>query len=172
MVRHNWSAVPLGEGFDLFKWLRGLPDASAQEVLVDVAADAKRNLPSLPIRLVAIRKSEAAAEEARRKVLKERARKGKRPDPRSLEAAAYVILLTNDIADRLTAAECLGVYRFRWQVELAFKRLKGLLHLGDLPTKDPPSARTYLYGKLLGALMLDDLTERFLGFSPWGYRLG
>lgn len=172
VVRHNWSAVPLADEFDLFAWLRGLPDAAAAEALTELAPDTKRRLPALPVRIVAVRKSEAAAEEARRKIMKECSRKKKTPDPRSLEAAGYVCVATNDTAGRLSAAEVLGLYRFRWQVELAFKRLKGLLHLGELPTKDPPVARTYLYAKLLGALMLDDLTERFLDFSPWGYRLG
>jgi IS4 transposase len=28
----------------------------------------------------------------------------------------------------------LAVYRLRWQIELAFKRLKSLLHIDQLPT--------------------------------------
>ena len=54
---------------------------------------------------------------------------------------------------------------------MAFKRLKGLLQLGLLPAKDTQLARTIIYSKLLAALLLDDFTERFLSFSPWGYRL-
>lgn len=169
VVRHHWHALPLAAGFDLFGWLRGLPDAAARDVVVQLAADSKRELPALSVRLAALRKTEAAAESARRDVLRECSRKQKQPDPRSLEAAGYVCVVSN--ADSFTAAELLGLYRFRWQVELEFKRLKGLLQLGELPTKDPPTARTYLYAKLLGALLLDDLTERFLGFSPWGYPL-
>ena len=171
VIRHNWHIIPLGGDFRLFEWLRGLPDAVAQDAAVEITADRRRKLPALAIRLAALRKSEAAAEQSRRKIMREASKKGKQPDPRTLEAAGYIVLITNDIEGRLNAAELLGLYRFRWQVELAFKRLKGLLHLGDLPTKDPPTARTYLYAKLLGALLLDDLTERFLDFSPWGYRL-
>lgn len=171
VIRHNWNAVPLADGFDLFAWLRGLPDATAQDVAVRIAGDRERDLPPLPVRVCAIRKSEPAAEESRRKLIQEASKKGKLPDPRSLEAAGYVCVLTNEMDGKLTASEVLGLYRFRWQVELTFKRMKSLLFLGDLPTKDPPTARTYLYAKLLGALMLDDLSERFLGFSPWGYRL-
>jgi len=171
VVRHNWHTVPLGGEFRLFEWLRDLPDAAARDAAVEIAADPKRKLPAMAVRVAALRKSEAAAELARRKIMKECSRKQRQPDPRSLEAAGYIIVITNDTEGRLSAAELLGLYRFRWQVELAFKRLKGLLHLGDLPTKDPPTARTYLYAKLLGALLLDDLTERFLDFPPWGYRL-
>jgi IS4 transposase len=51
----------------------------------------------------------------------------------------------------------LELYRFRWQVELDFKRLKSLLQLGNLTARDPPLARTFLYSKLLAALLLEDL---------------
>ena len=52
-----------------------------------------------------------------------------------------------------------------------FKRMKSLLHLDELPAKDPDLARAFIYSKLLAALMLEDLTDRYLDFSPWGYSL-
>jgi len=169
IIRHNYNAVPLKD-INLFGWLRGLRDASAGARPVLIARDTKNNLPAFPARLVALRKSEPAAEQARHKIIKIRAKKGKTPDPLALEAASYIVLITNTPEEWMTPQQTLDLYRFRWQIELAFKRLKGLLHLSDLPTKDPPMARTYLYAKLLGALLLDDLTDRFLAFSPWGYR--
>ena len=65
----------------------------------------------------------------------------------------------------------LELYRFRWQIELAFKRMKGLLELGSLPAKDPDLARTIVRSKLLAALLLEDFTRSFLAISPWGYPL-
>jgi IS4 transposase len=118
-----------------------------------------------------VRKSEAAAEAARASVLRERARKGRTVDPRTLESAGYVFVLTSLTGDLLSASEVLELYRFRWQVELAFKRLKSLLHMDELPARDPPLARSFIYSKLLAALLLEDFTDRFLAFSPWGYRL-
>lgn len=171
LVRLHWHNLPFANGFDIFSWLPTLPDASAADVDVTIAAHESSGIPAMPVRIVALRKSEAAAEEARRKILATASRKGRTTDPRTLVAAGYVCLVTNAPRDVLSASEALGLYRFRWQVERAFKRLKSLLELGDLPTRDPPMARTYLYAKLLGALMLEDLTDRFLGFSPWGYPL-
>ncbi len=52
---------------------------------------------------------------------------------------------------------------------MAFKRMKGLLDLGELPMKDPRLAYSYLAAKLLAALMLEDLTKDFLAFSPAGF---
>ena len=68
----------------------------------------------------------------------------------------------------VTAEKVLELYRMRWQIEMAFKRMKGLLHLGDVPVKDPRLAHGYLCAKLLAALMLEDLTQDFLAFSPSG----
>ncbi|NOZ87278.1 MAG: transposase [Deltaproteobacteria bacterium] len=71
----------------------------------------------------------------------------------------------------MSDTEVLDLYRFRWQVELAFKRLKSLLHIDELPAKDHSLTRTFIYAKLLAALLLEDLSDRFLVFSPWGYPL-
>jgi len=175
IVRINWQNLPLetltGERFDLLEFLRCLPDAEAGDYEVNMAPSSRLKLPASPARLVAVRKSESAAEAARTRVLRERAKKSRTVDPRTLEAAGYVFVLTSLPPQELSAANVLELYRFRWQVELAFKRLKSLLFLDDLPARDPPLARSFLYAKLLAALLLEDFTDRFLAFSPWGYRL-
>jgi IS4 transposase len=51
----------------------------------------------------------------------------------------------------------LELYRCRWQVELALKRLKSLLQLGHLPKKDPVCARAWMQMKLLLALLVEQL---------------
>ena len=173
LVRLNWQNVPLldatGAPFDLLQALRSMPDAQPTSFDVQIAPSLHANLPAMPARMVAVRKSEAAAEQSRRKVLEERSRKGRNADPRTLEAAAYVFLLTSTQEALLPAAQALELYRFRWQIELLFKRLKGLGDLGNLPAKDANLARSALYSKLLAALVLDDLTGSFLSISPWGY---
>ncbi len=69
------------------------------------------------------------------------------------------------------AREVLECYRLRWQVELVFKRLKSLARLGHLPKRDPESARAWLYGKLLLALLADKAIRHARAVSPWGYDL-
>lgn len=173
LVRLNWQNVPLldatGAAFDLMQALRSIPDAEPASFPVQIAPDARAGIPAIPARLVAVRKTEAAAEQSRRKVLEERSRKGRNVDPRTLESTAYVFLLTSTQEAQLPAAQALELYRFRWQIELLFKRLKGLIDLGNLPAKDSNLARSVLYAKLLAALVLDDLTTSFLSISPWGY---
>ena len=61
-------------------------------------------------------------------------KKGKTLDPRSLIAAEFMILATSLPKTGYSAKAVLAVYRLRWQIELAFKRLKSLLHIDKLPT--------------------------------------
>lgn len=172
VVRLNWNTVPLqhpdGHPFDLFAALSTLPPAEAGEWAVQTAP-AEDGTPAVAGRLVALRKSPAAAEAARRKVRQEARRKGKTPHARSLEAAAYLIVFTTVPPSVLTGPEILELYRFRWQIELAFKRMKSLLELEALPAKDPELCQTFLLTKLLAALVVDELTHRWVDFSPWGY---
>lgn len=173
LVRLNWQNLPLqtpqGQSFDLLQAARGIADTEAAEFAVQTAP--KGQTPAMAGRLVILRKSEPATEQARKKILREAKKRGRQVDPRTLEAAGYIFLLTSLPADLLTASEVLELYRFRWQVELAFKRLKSLWDLGSVPAKDPDLARTYVYAKLLTALLVEDLTGEARSDSPWGFRL-
>jgi hypothetical protein len=173
IIRLNWANVPMMDEnrkrFDLLNALRGIPEATVSDFNLRVRPDPKHDVPALPVRVVAVRKSEAAAAESRKKILKTAARRQRNVDPRALELAAYVLVITSLEADRLPSEDVLEIYRFRWQIELAFKRLKSLLDLDGLPAKDPSLASTFIYSKILAALLLDDLTHAFISFSPWGF---
>jgi len=175
LVRLNWSHVPLqdrqGQPFDLFAALRQIQGTQVAEYLVETVAQDSEKIPAVAGRLIAVRKSSAAAQKERQKILREAAKKKRQVDPRSLEAAAYTFVLTSLTEQELAASEVLNLYRFRWQIEMEFKRLKGLLGLDQLAAKDSRLARSALYAKLLAALLLEDMTGKFLAFSPWGYAL-
>lgn len=175
LVRLNPLTVPLqkpgGAEFDLATALRDLPEAEPKAFSLEIQPHLKENIPALPVRLVALRKCEEAATDSRRKVLKEAARKGKGVRPKTLELASYMLIVTSTTEAELSAEEVLEIYRFRWQIELVFKRLKSLLKLEELPAKDPGLARAFLFSKLLAAILLEDLATDYLSISPWGYRL-
>ena len=173
IVRLNWQNVPLqrpdGTAFDLLEQLRSLAAGESGEWAVQTAPVPKEQLPAVPGRLIAVRKSPQAAEQSRRKLWAAARKKGKTPAARSLEAAEYLFVFTSGPADRLPALAVLEVYRLRWQIELAFKRLKGVLALDELTAKDPALCRLFLCIKLLGALLVEQLSRRWVDFSPWGY---
>ena len=122
-------------------------------------------------RLCAIRKSEEAAAQARRRIQRKAQQGGPKPKSETLQYASYVMVFTTVSASRLSTAEVLEWYRVRWQIELVFKRLKTLAELGSLPKHDEQSARAWLYGKLLIALLGQKLERLGRDISPWGYRL-
>jgi hypothetical protein len=125
----------------------------------------------LPGRVVATKLPAPVAAKAERRVAKTSTKKGKKSDPRSLEAAHFVMVFTTLPEALLAAGDVLELYRYRWQIELAFKRLKQLLKLGRLPHKDPRAAKTWILAKLVVALVLETLYRNARAFSPWGYRL-
>jgi hypothetical protein len=168
LLRLNWQNVPLqssqGEPFDLFEAFRQVGQEEAIEFSVQTAPT--RGIPAIPARLVVRSKSPEVTAECQRKLLKEAKKKGRTVDPRTLKAAGYFFVLTSVPAEDLTATQVLETYRFRWQIEMAFKRLKEILPLRRVPVKDPDLAKTYLLANLLAALLTEDLARDFLAFSP------
>ncbi len=124
-----------------------------------------------PIRLCAVRKSAAAAELAKEKVLRAARRKQREVQPQTLEFAEYVVVLATLENGLLNAGEILELYRARWQIELCFKRFKSLLQLGHLPKRSDKSARAWIQGKLLTVLLIERLIQEADLFSPWGFDL-
>jgi transposase len=122
-------------------------------------------------RVCVIRKSEAAIKLAHEKIRKEASKKSRTTKPETLEYAKYIILFTTFPESEFSPSEVLEWYRVRWQVELVFKRFKSLAQLGHLPKQDDESAKAWLYGKLLVALIVEKLVEHASSVSPWGYVL-
>jgi hypothetical protein len=172
LIRINWQNLPLQDvqanRIDLPQWLEQLQGSEAAELEVLTVEDDSRGIPALPARLIAIRREAGAVEAERKRIHREASRKGREANPRTLKAAEFLLLLTSVPRESLPAQKALELYRLRWQIEMTFKRLKGLLRLGNLPVKDRDLAQSYLCAKLLAALMLGDLTRDFLAFSPSG----
>jgi len=116
---------------------------------------------ALGLRLVAIKKSEQAAEAAKRKA-RQAARIGRHQISKgTLAAAEWVILVTSLKPDSFPMADVLALYRLRWRIELAFKRLKSLIGLKGPPGTDERSAKPYVLAHLLMILLLEPLIDEF-----------
>jgi Transposase DDE domain len=169
IVRLGWNALqltnPAGKPFDPTGYLQCLPpDQSPHEV--NLSALVGGGEPALAVRVIVQRKTQAAAEATREALRRGAARKGKTLDPRSLIAAEFMILATSLPRRGYSAKAVLAAYRLRWQIELAFKRLKSLLHIDRLPTWTERGSRSWLYAHLILALLCDDLSQDFLDSSP------
>jgi hypothetical protein len=129
--------------------------------------------PTVPIagRLVATKRSAAAARKARRQLERRANRRQRQVSAASAEAARYVFVWTSLPEEEYPAEAIMELYRLRWQIELTFKRLKSLLGFGQLPKRSDASARAWMHGKLFVALLTERLIEEASLFSPWGYDL-
>lgn len=170
LVRINWQNLPLQDEqqhrLDLAQFLGQVRGTEVVDLDVWTVADRARKIESLPARLIVVRKPEKDAERERQRIHREASRKGRKADPRTLLAAGFFLLLSSVSRQDMVAHKALELYRLRWQIEMSFKRFKGLLDLGHVPAKDPQLAQSYLFAKLLAVLLLENLTKDFLAFSP------
>lgn len=168
IVRTNLVTLPLqdrkGVKLDILSRLRPLKVGQLGDWPVMVSY---RGVP-VPGRLVALAKSATAAAIGRRKVARESQRGQHKLRPETLEAAGYIFVFTT-LGPAVAAATVLEMYRGRWQIEIAFKRLKSLLQLGHLKKTDGEAAKAWLQGKLLVSLLIAALIKRAESISPWGY---
>ena len=124
---------------------------------------------SYTVRVCAVRKSVAAQNKALHEIEKEARKKNRQVRPETLEYAKYVIVLSTFKASVLGTEQVLEMYRSRWQVELAFKRLKSLIECRKVPKSESETALAWMQGKMLEALLVERLLEE-AEISPWGHR--
>jgi IS4 transposase len=114
---------------------------------------------SLALRLVAVKKPAEAAAVARRKARRGAQQGGHQLSQQTLDAANWVILITSLKPKDFATADVLALYRLRWRIELAFKRLKSLIGLKGPPGTDERSARPHVLAHLLTILLLEPFID-------------
>jgi hypothetical protein len=126
---------------------------------------------SLGARLCVIRKNKAAIALAQQKLRHKATKNGSQLQPETLFYAQYVMVLSTFPEGDFNPGEVLESYRYRWQIELVFKRFKQIAQFGHLPKHHDESAKAWLYGKLFVALLTEKVIEHARAISPWGYEL-
>ena len=173
IVRTGWNSLRLmqanGEPFDLFAALAAQAEQEG-EAQVRIHEGTTGAAPGAPLilRLVIRRKDPEQALAEQKRLLKDAKKRGKQPDPRSLEAAKYILLLTSLPASAFPPADILALYRFRWQIELAFKRFKSLAGLDTLPAKKPELAQAWIYARLIVAIIAEQIAGQVPDSPPCG----
>ena len=168
LIRHNPHTFPLqndGKNFDVLNALSTLTEPG-QKGGWDVYVQGDDGV--IPARLCVIRKEEKDAQQAIKKLHRKSSKKQTKLKPQTLEFAKYIMVLTTLPKEKWPVERVLELYRFRWQVELAFKRFKSLAHFGHLPKSNDQSARAWLYAKLFVCLLTEKLVAQADSFSPWG----
>jgi hypothetical protein len=165
LCRVNRNSLPMrtrsDEPIDLMAWVRRLKGHTPCERQVVIYSREHQRV--IEGRLMAVRLPPREAEKARARVRREFKGKTSASD---LEAAQYVVLFTTAPAPRLSLEMCLALYRLRWQVELAFKRWKSLCHFDRLPKYRDDTILTWLYAKMLLALLMQRMASGASSLFP------
>lgn len=165
ITRIGWRSVrlfdPSGRSFEL---IGALPETGAPITVHEVRIGTGRT--AIPARLILSRKPDHAVERQHRRLRRKASRKSTQTDPRTLQAAGFMMLLTSLGEDRASAEDILRLYRMRWQVELAFKRLKSLGGFADLQACDPRLARSWLLAHLIAATLIETSLGEGLDTPP------
>lgn len=169
LVRVNRGALRLysrtNRSFAIEPFLRRIREGEVMEqrARIRLQTRAGRRERVVDGRVLATRLPAEKVEEAKARV---RAEMGATVTAEALEMAAYVALFTTVPAAKLSAEQCLAIYRLRWQIELAFKRWKSLCHFDRLPNERTDTIISWLYGKLLLGLVLDRIASAAPVLSP------
>jgi hypothetical protein len=173
LLRFHSTNLPLykrnGKPFPVLKHLRTLGETDAGDW--DVWFKDPDNGQLVKGRICSLRKSKEAIEKDKKNIRKYASKKQKKLKPETLEFAEYHTIFTTVNRHNFNKEELLLLYRGRWQVELVFKRLKGIVGIGSLPKTNEDSCIAWLYGKLLLAMLVERLYQEAEFFSPWGYPL-
>lgn len=167
VVRAGWKSArwldAVGDAVDLLAEFRKATNAGRLDRPIWIG---RKHGPALALRLIAVKKPPQAAEAARRKARRDAQREGYQVSDGTLEAADWVILVTSLAPESFSTADVLALYRLRWRIELAFKRLKSLIGLDGPPGTDERSARPYLLAHLLIILLLEPLIDELEDSPP------
>lgn len=168
LLRMHWQNIRLqnaeGQPLDLDQFLKRARAGDAGTV-VYVPLEGKA---PLRVRLLIRPLPTEAANRSRQRLRRNASKKGRTPQATALRLAGYFCVLTT-LPETLASDDVvLELYRIRWQIELFFKRCKGLLHFDQLRAFDPGLVRTYCLAKLIEVAMIQCLHEEAIAFSPWG----
>lgn len=169
LVRVNRKSLPVRQGKDVVEYLPLLRTLSTHRVYDKaVTLSVKRDGETKLIhgRLLVQKLPAHKAEIARKRLRKELGKKMAKLTTDSLEAAGYVVLFTTVPAGRLSASQCMKLYRLRWQIELQFKRWKSICGFDRMPNFKPQTILSWLYAKILASVLLESHASQESVVSP------
>ena len=125
----------------------------------------RKGAEPLALRLVAVKMPKDKAVQSVRAARKEAKSDGRQIQPGTLIAAEWVILVTSLAVSDYPAAKVLELYRLRWRIEIAFKRLKSIIGLETPPGECPQTAKAWVLCHLIAVLLTEARLSAF-GDSP------
>ncbi len=139
-----------GERIDLLQKLAHLE----YEQYDELAAFIHKGKARIPIRICARKKDKDACEKSQKRLKRRSSRKQEKVSADTETFNEYIVVATS-LPIEIKSNEILETYRYRWQIENYFKRLKSIMDFGELPKKRKESSLAWLNGKLMVALLIE-----------------
>jgi len=148
------------EKIDLLERFSGLKEGESGEIMAQCIINGRYEA----VRICALRKDIDSERKGMKRLTKTNQRKsgGKPVSELQQEYNKYIIVITS-LGQEVSTAQVLELYRVRWQIEIAFKRLKSIFGYNEMPARLVENIKTWFYGKLLLAALCETLvnTGRF-----------
>ena len=165
VVRASWQAA---------RWLDA--DGSAFDITLALVRNsggridqpiwlARKGAAPLALRLIAVKLPKSKAVEAVRAARQEAKSAGRQIQEGTLIAAEWTILVTSLQPGDYSTDQVLELYRLRWRIEIAFKRLKSVIGLSAPPGACPQVAKAWVLCHLIAVLLTEARLSAF-GDSP------
>jgi hypothetical protein len=165
VVRASWRSARWlkhdGQNFDIIRALSG----SATGRIDQPIWLARGKAAPLALRLIACQMPKAQAVKAVAEARATAKNKQHAIQPGTLIAAEWVILVTTLAPADYSADKVLELYRLRWRIEIAFKRMKSLVGLKGPPGRCPKVAKAWVLCHLIAVLLTEARLTAF-GASP------
>ena len=165
ILRLKYNAFKLydkdGKEIDLLEKLKDVTSDTAKDIEVFVKL---HTFGLTQLRVCAIKIPDDKLDEVDRRNKRRDSKKQQVTSAGAIEMSKFVVVITA-LPVIATASEIIALYRFRWQVEIFFKRLKSIMDFGNVPLRREDSIFAWLNGKLLISLLIEQMISE-VPFSP------
>jgi Transposase DDE domain len=167
VVRFYPTSLPLEslEGVRISPFELAEPLHVGQSLDIPVRTVATKDAPCVEGRMIVVRKPDVKVAEG---LARKKREKGKELGEQAKRAEKYVMVFATLPQHKADTMDVLEIYRIRWQVEMSFKRVKGVISLGETLARDMDLCECKILAKLLTLLLIQAYEKAFF---PWGYPL-
>jgi hypothetical protein len=172
IIRFSWSLLPLYETPEcktLINPNQKLGGMKSGEIL-EFTAWVKNKNEIFPVRVVVVKKDKESSDKDLRKTLYESSKKGYATRNITVFTTQFISLVTNLSETETTKEHIVEAYRWRWQIELEFKRFKSTTYIRKLVNQKDTTVEVYLLAAMVAWLISHKIAQQ-KSFFPWGYPL-
>lgn len=157
-VRKSHSKIYDGKGrdIDLPAMLKKLKKNRCLDIQVYAIGD---NGERIPHRICAMHQTPEGMDATNRRDKQTEHKQGAELRPETKEFHKYIVVASS-LAQTVSAAQILDLYRLRWQLEIFFKHLKTQLKFDKVPKRRKEGIRAWLAGKIMIALLLTKIKSQ------------